>query len=411
MKRNITIGLIREEKTPPDTRVPMTPKQCRTLIDQYADHESVDLKLLVERSEKRSYKDAEYEAEGITLTDDLSSCDIIIGVKEVPISKLLNDKKYLFFSHTIKKQPYNRKLLKAIVEKGIQLIDHETLRWESGARIIGFGRFAGVVGAHNGFMAYGKRTGTFSLNFAHLSKDYAEIKAAYDKLELPAMKICLTGGGRVAKGAKEVLDYIGIKEVSPTAYLNETFEEAVYVQLDIEELYRHKDTHEFVRADFYQNPQNYYSVFAPYTKVTDYMINGIYWDNNAPIYFSKADMRAPDFKIKTIADVTCDIEGSIPATLRATVIGTEDWVMGYDPQTEKEIAPFQENGIDIMSIDNLPNELPRDASEMFGEMLVNHVIPALLEESNPIIERASVAKAGDLGKNYEYLRAYLEGRE
>ena len=244
---------------------------------------------------------------------------------------------------------------------------------------------------------------------AHKSKDYDEIKAIYDQLKMPNIKIAITGGGRVSLGAKEVLDLLKIKEVSPQDYLQNTYDEAVYVMLDIEELYRHKDSKDFNRRHFYQQAEAYTCIFEPYTKVTDFMINGIYWNPKAPIFFSKADMRTSDFCIKVIADITCDINGSIPATTKATVIG--DSTFGYDVQTEAEVVPYLADTVDIMSIDNLPNELPRDASEMFGDALFEHIIPELLAtENSEIIEKASIVKNGDLTEKYEYLRDYVNGK-
>ena len=397
----IKFGVIRECKNPPDSRVPFPPKMCRRVLDKYGDK----INLSVQRSPNRCFSDAEYEAENITLVDDVSDCDILFGVKEVPISNLISNKKFLFFSHTIKAQPYNKKLLQSIIKQNIQLIDYECLRYKNGKRIIGFGRFAGIVGAHNGLRDYGLKTGTFSLPEAHKSKDYDEIKAIYNKTKLPNIKIAVTGGGRVSTGAKEVLDLLKIKEVSPKEFLQNSYDEAVYVMLDIEELYRHKENNDFDRRHFYQQPNEYNCIFEPYTKVTDYMINGIYWNPKAPIFFSKADMRAADFKIKVIADITCDINGSIPATTKATIIG--DSTFGYDVQTEAEVAPYLPHTVDIMSIDNLPNELPRDASEMFGDALFEHIIPELLATDSEIIEKASIAKNGDLTEKYEYLRDYI----
>ncbi|MGB1205685.1 MAG: NAD(P)-dependent oxidoreductase [Chitinophagales bacterium] len=400
----IKFGVIRECKNPPDSRVPFPPKMCKQVLDKYGDR----ISLSVQRSPNRCFSDAEYEAENINLVDDVSDCDILFGVKEVPISNLIANKKFLFFSHTIKAQPYNSKLLQSIIKQNIQLIDYECLRYENGKRIIGFGRFAGIVGAHNGLRDYGLKTGAFSLPEAHKSKDYDEIKAIYDNTKLPNIKIAVTGGGRVSLGAKEVLDILNIKEVSPQDFLQNDYDKPVYVMLDIEELYRHKTDNSFNRKDFYQNPENYDCIFEPYTKETDFMINGIYWNPQAPIFFSKADMRATDFNIKVIADITCDINGSIPATTKATIIG--DSTFGYDVQTEAEVAPYLSDTVDIMSIDNLPNELPRDASEMFGTALFNHIIPELLATDSAIIEKASIAKNGDLTEKYEYLRDYANGK-
>ncbi len=397
----VKIGIIREEKNPPDSRVPLPPAQCRKLLDQYGD----DLAIFVEPSPNRCFKDEEYEALGIPMKSDLSDCDILMGVKEVPKPKLIADKKYLFFSHTIKKQPYNRTLLQKIISQNIQLIDYECLRYENGKRILGFGHFAGIVGAHNGLLAYGKKHGLFDLIPAHEATDYAELKEVYKSLQLPAIKIVITGGGRVALGAKEVVDVLGIKEVSPKELLENNYEEAVYAMMDTDCLYAPKDGSEFIKKDFFADPTPYKSTFGPYTKVVDLMMNGIYWNPAAPLFFTKEDMQADDFKIRVIADITCDIEGSIPATLRATVIG--DPTMGYDPTTMQEVAPYQAHTIDIMSVDNLPNELPRDASTKFGEDLIRDVIPAFFEAENAIIEGASITKAGDLYGKYEYLRDYV----
>lgn len=406
MTKKINIGIIREGKTPPDSRVPFTPQQCQKIINTYP-----NVKLFVQSAAHRCFADEEYTACNIPIVEEVSHCDLLLGVKEVPIADLISNKKYLFFSHTIKEQPYNQKLLQAIIAQKIQLIDYECLRWQNGQRILGFGRHAGIVGTHNGLLTYGKKTNAFSLKAAHNCKDFEEIKQIYAqiRMQLPPIKIVLTGKGRVGQGAKEVLDLWQIPEVSPADYLQKNYDHAVYTILDVEELYRRKEDNGFERQDFFQHPAKYYSIFEPYTKVTDVMINGVYWHPEAPIFFSKEAMRQSDFAIKVIADITCDIEGSIPATLRATKIG--DAVLGYNPQTEQEEVPFQLHTIDIMSVDNLPNELPRDASVAFGETLIAHVLPELLNAESDIIHRASITKNGDLNPPYEYLRAYATGSE
>lgn len=396
----ICIGVIKETKTPPDTRVPLTPKQCRKLLDTYP-----SISIIVQPSDTRCFPNAAYEAENITLSDDLSNCDVLMGVKEVKIPYLLANKKYFFFSHTIKKQPYNKTLLQTILAKNIQLIDYECLRDEEDNRIIGFGRFAGIVGMHNGLLAYGKKTGAFDLPPAYDCEDYQAIKNIYSTITLPPIKVVITGQGRVAQGAKEVIDLFKVKEVSPEDYLTKTYNEAVYTCLPNNLLYQHKEKKTFERKEFFANPSTYESNFAPYSKVTDLMVNGIYWSPQAPIFFSKEAMKQSDFAIKVIADITCDIEGSIPATLRATEIG--DAVLGYDAQSEKEVAPYQANTIDIMSVDNLPNELPKDASSMFSKVLVEQVIPELLQEKSALIDRASITKDGKLFGKYVYLTDYV----
>lgn len=397
------IGIIREGKIPPDARVPLTPKQCRKIEANFP----VDIS--VEPSENRVFKDEEYVKQEVTLSKDMENCEVLMGVKEVPIDNLIPNKTYFFFSHTIKEQVYNRELLQAILAKNIRLIDYEVLTDEKSRRLIAFGRFAGMVGAHNGLWTYGKRTGIFELKRMKDYKDYAEAKAFYKAVQFPPIKIVLTGTGRVGKGAAEVLEDMGIIKMNPEDFLSKDFDHAVYTQLICEDYAQRKDGSAFKKKDFYQHPEWFESKFAPYTKASDLMINGIYWDNNAPAFFTKEEMKNDDFKIKVIADVTCDIApvSSIPSTLFASTIA--DPVFGYDPKTEAETDAFQANCIDMMTIDNLPNELPRDASQSFGNQFIKYILPELLKEESDILERATVTDKGQLGKCFQYLEGYVKG--
>ncbi|MDG1434957.1 MAG: NAD(P)-dependent oxidoreductase [Saprospiraceae bacterium] len=399
------IGVIREEKVPPDSRVPLTPEQCLFI------NEPGKIQVVVQPSTNRCFDDESYHEAGISLQEDLSDCDVLMGVKEVPIGKLISNKTYFFFSHTIKKQSYNRDLLLAILKKNIRLLDYEVLTNERGQRLIAFGKFAGMVGAHNGVMTYGNRTGEFNLKRMKDCHDYSEAKTIYKGLDLPPMKIVVTGKGRVANGAAQVLKDMDIENVSPEDFLENEFQHAVFTQLDCVDYAAHKDGEIFNLQDFFQNPQNYESIFTPYIQASDLMINGIYWDNKAPAFFTKEEMKKSDFRIKVIADVTCDIApvASIPSTLRASTIANP--IFGYDPIAEAEAVPHQASVIDMMTIDNLPNELPRDASQAFGEQFIEHIFQELLEQKEDgVIERASVTQNGDLGKYFEYLRDYVEGK-
>ena len=398
------IGIIREGKVPPDSRVPLTPKQCRHILDNYP------VQIKVQKSPGRCYTNAEYEAEGIPLVDDVADCDVLIGVKEVPIAQLISDKTYFYFSHTIKKQAYNRDLLRAMLEKNIRMIDYETLTNERGKRLIAFGRFAGIVGAHNGVMTYGWRTKTFDLKRMKDCRDYAEAKTIYKTLRLPAFKIVVTGSGRVSGGAVEVLEGMNIRRVAPDKFLNNNYDEAVFTQLICKDYAQHKITKGFDKADFYANPQDYESKFEPYTQVADLMINGIYWDNRAPAFFTADDMKRSNFSISVIADVTCDIApvSSIPSTLKASTIA--DPIFGYNVQTRTMTTPHQPGVVDMMTIDNLPNEMPRDASQAFGEQFINSVLEELLNDrESPVIQRAIVAVDGKLGEYFGYLQDYVDG--
>ncbi len=325
-----------------------------------------------------------------------------MGVKEVPIADLVPGKTYLFFSHTIKRQPYNRKLLQQLLKKGIRMIDYEMLTFDNGKRAVAFGHFAGVVGAHNGLLTYGRHTRQFQLKPAHSFRDYAELRSSYTGVTLPPMKVVVTGTGRVGAGAVEMLSVAGLRKVRPEEFLTETFEDAVYCELRSKEMYRHRDGQPWQSAHFYAHPEEYVSIFAPFSQVADLMINTIYWDPKAPVFFSKEEMKSPDFNIKTIADITCDIDGSIPSTLRASTI--PDPVYGYDPQSESETYAFAPGSIDMMAVDNLPCELPVDASREFSYNLVKHVMHLLLSpHQHPMIERATICSAGQLTPAFDYL--------
>ncbi len=398
----ITIGLIKEGKIPPDSRVPLTPKQCAFIQQNYP------VKILVEPSASRCYTNEEYTNEGIELAENLSKCTHLFGVKEVPVDQLIPDKTYFMFSHTIKKQSYNRKLLQTILKKNIRLVDYEVLTDDLGRRLIAFGFFAGIVGAHNAIYTYGNRTGLYVLKRMKDCYDYAEALSIYKELNLPPMKVVVTGNGRVATGAVKVLQDMNFRKAAPDEFLKKTFDEPAYTQLACIDYARRKDQKGFEKEHFYQHPELYESIFKPYTKVTDVMINGIYWDNRAPVFFTKDEMKSIDFHIKVIADVTCDIApiSSIPSTLRASTIAEP--VFGYNPHTEKEATPFQDHVIDMMTVDNLPNELPRDASKAFGDQFIKNVLEPLLKEKHPVIERATVAEDGNLGKHFKYLEDYVE---
>ncbi len=400
----LRIGIIREGKVPPDSRVAIIPEQCKWIEENY------NIQFKVQRSEGRCYSNEEYENQGIELVDEVLDCDILMGVKEVPIDLLIDNKTYFFFSHTIKMQSYNQKLLKACVNKNIRLIDYEVLTNDKGQRLIAFGVFAGMVGAHNALYTYSQRSQSFAFK---RMKDYFEYKDAvadYQKTNFPAIKIVLTGTGRVGSGAKKVLDDMGIREVNADDFIHQSFDEAVYCQLGCKEYVCRKDKKEWIETDFFNNPKDFESAFAPFYQVADIMINGIYWDNEAPQFFTKDDMKNEDFNIKVIADVTCDIApvSSIPSTLFASTIAEP--IFGYNPQTEQEDQAHQNHVIDMMTIDNLPNELPRDASKAFGQQFIDHVLEEIIkEEKSIVLQRASVAQDGDLGSHFEYLRNYLNG--
>jgi len=344
------------------------------------------------------------------VTEDVTGCDILMGVKEVESGKLLPGKTYLFFSHTAKKQPYNRSLLQEAVQKKIRLVDYEYLTSPGGVRVVAFGRWAGVVGAYNGLRAYGMRTGRFSLRPAHACRDLEDLVAGLKGIDLGKTRIAVTGGGRVAGGALEILDVLSVKEVSPAAYLSSTFDGAVYTRLDPWHYTRRKDGAAFDFGHFTKFPELYENTFLPYARRTDMYIACHFWDPGAPGLLSAKDLRGGSVPIRIIADISCDIGGPIASTLRASTIS--DPFYGYDPVSGKESDPFDGQSVTVMAVDNLPGELPRDASVDFGESLLEHVLPELLGVNETgMIGRASITENGSLTPEYAYLKDYLEGKE
>jgi saccharopine dehydrogenase (NAD+, L-lysine-forming) len=396
------IGLIRERKNPPDKRVPFTPAQVEEIEQRFP------VKVEVEESPIRCFKDKEYLDYRIPVVPEMSNCDILMGIKEVPVENLIEGKTYIIFSHTIKKQPHNRKLLQAVIRKKIRLIDYEALKDLQGNRLVAFGRYAGMVGAYNGILAYGKRFNLFTLRRAFECFDVNDLKLELRKVKLPPIKIVLTGTGRVAKGAMETLDTAGVRKVGPFDFLQKTFNEPVYVQLGSADYHSRKEGGHFNRDEFHTEPEKYWSRFPEFTKVTDLLLAGAFWNPKAPVLFTKEDMLSKGFRIKVIADITCDIEGSVPSTKRASTIAEP--LYDYDAATDSIQPPISNDKfVTVMAIDNLPCELPRSASEEFGRDLIDRILGPLLQgDATHIIERGTIAANGRLSPHFEYLRDYVE---
>ncbi len=395
------IGIIREGKVPPDRRVALLPEQCREIVSEYP-----EIEIFVQPSPIRCVPDEAYATKGFTLTEDLSDCDVLLGIKEVPIPQLIPDKMYFFFSHTVKKQKYNRRLLQTILQKNITLIDYECLT-DGQQRIIAFGRYAGIVGTYNGIWTYGKKYKLFDLKRACSCRYMAEMQQEYDKIKLPPVKIVVTGSGRVGKGVVEVLEDIHIREVTVQDFLQKTFKEPVFTVLRSQDYHRHKESLAWDAQDFRKNPANYRSLFAPFAKAADILITSAFWHPQAPLLFSKEEMQQKDFKIKVIADISCDVDGSVPCTVRTSTI--TDPVYDYNPATQQEEPPFSHpDNITVMAIDNLPCELPYDASAYFGNQFISQVLPHLLNgDKFHVLERATITRNGKLTPNFTYLTDFV----
>ena len=396
------IALIKEGKFPIDKRVILTPKQCEIFSRNYP-----DIEIVVQSCLYRCFSDKEYISYGVEVVDDISDCDILFGVKEVPLNALIANKSYFFFSHTIKEQPYNRNLLLRMINLNIRMIDYEVLKGNTGNRLLGFGRYAGVVGCYNGFLAYGMRTKRFTLKAANLCKDRRELESELKKINLPNIKIIVSGNGKVGKGALEIIHTLGIKEVSIYDFKYKHFNVPVYVHIDFPDYNVRKDSSKFIVDEFLLKPELYSSSFMQYASCADVFIAGHYYGKNSPYLFTRKDAKSPDFKIKTIADISCDIDGPVASTIRSSTI--EDPVYGYNRFTESEDDYDIDDAITVMAVDNLPCELPKDSSEDFGNQMLKNVFPLLLiEDRDRIIDNATICNGGDLTLEFEYLRNYIQ---
>ncbi|MEO6813718.1 MAG: NAD(P)-dependent oxidoreductase [Ginsengibacter sp.] len=395
----LKIGLIREGKIPSDNRVALIPQQCKWV------QENKNITIIVQHSETRCFKDSDYTAAGIEVKEDVSECDVFFGIKEVPADMLIPGKIYFFFSHTKKMQSYNQNLLKTIIRKKITLIDYECLEHEDGTRLIGFGFFAGVVGAHNGMMAYGNRTGTFTLERVYKQKNFQQLIHTYFGLKLPHVKIAITGSGRVAHGITEVMNLMEIHETEPEEYKSTEFTYPAYVHLKGADLYVNKSTGQYDRNEFHEYPERYKCLFHDYIFKTDILMNGVYWEKNIPRLFEMEDLKNKNFRMNTIADISDDQHGSVPCNMGDATI--EDPIYGVHKLTEIITKPYLDESVDVMAVGNLPNELPRDASRFFGEQLIKFVLDGLLSETGSvIIERATIVKDGELTALYDYMKEY-----
>jgi len=400
-QKMIKFAIITERKTPPDRRVVFSPKKLKEVVQKFP-----EASFIVESSAIRIFPDEEYEQAGFEVSEDVSDCDVLLGVKEVPLPDLIPNKKYFFFSHTIKKQFYNRDLLRAVLKENIELYDHEVIIKENGARLIGFGRYAGLVGAYNCIRALGLKDWLFDLPKAETLSDLKSLLTELDKISIPPIKILLTGSGKVAHGAKEILDHLKIGQVEINDYLNNQFDHPVYCLIDVLDYNRKKDGKAASNKEFYVHPEKYESNFMRFTRVSDVFIAGHFYGDGAPVFFTQEQANSPEFKIKLIADISCDIHEPIASTIRPSTI--EEPLYGYDPETGTEVDFREKGAITVMAVDNLPCELPKDASEGFGDMFMKHVIPAFFNgDKDGILKRAKMTENGKLTERFKYLQDFV----
>ena len=408
-KKKYTLSIIRESRQD-DNRTPLTPEQVSKLLKTYD-----NLKILVQPSKTRCFKDNDYYKAGATLCEDISTSDIIFGVKEVEVSHLIENKTYIFFSHLSKIQKdtnqatqgtpgMNKKeLLREILKKNITLIDYENIRNDSGIRYLGFGRFAGIVGCYNTLNLNLNLERKIFLPRAFEIKKYEKIKEIINSQNFDKLKILLTGRGRAAKGAIEILEHANFKQISLKEYLNKKYNDPVFCNISAKEHVERNDNKSYSKEDFILNPNKYISKVKNYLTKTDIFIACHYWNPKFPKLFSLEEIKK--FKhLKIIGDITCDINGSIPTTVRSTTI--EKPYYSFDVNSFQETHLNKED-IAIMAVDNLPSELPRDSSEEFGKGVLSQVIPFLITDDDGRIKKATIVSKGKLCTLYDYLKYFI----
>ena len=396
------IGLIKETKIPIDNRVALTPQQMAQLQKSYPDDQFV-----VQSSPIRAYTDEEYRQSGIQVCDDIADCDILFGIKEASIPSLIPDKHYFFFGHIAKMQAYNKPLLQAMMAKRITFSDYEYLTDSQHKRVCAFGWWAGIVGVYHTLRCYGLKYHTFTLPAPDKKFSLEQLTLLLCNIVLPKIKILITGTGRVSQGAQYILQKIGAKKMSEQQFLNTPAVDFLsYCVADAPQLVEHCHGKTFNWDTFNQTPQLYRSIFMRWAVCTDMLICAHFWAPDAPVYLSEQDLKNPNLSIKVIGDITCDIQGSIKSTLRATT--HDEPYYDYNPITGQEMPPFSlPDNISVMAVDTCPNALALDTSDYFGQMLMQHVFtPLLNKQHSDIIQRGTILQNGKLTPPFQYLEDF-----
>lgn len=398
----MTLGLIRERKNPPDQRAVLSPSQCTDLLHHYP-----SLRILVEPSEIRAFANQDYVDAGCQLTDQLSDADWLLGVKEVPVDHLHPGKTHFFFSHTYKRQPSNRDLLKACVDKGVRLIDWELLK-HNHDRVIGFGVYAGLVGAYEALRGYGMKRKEFDLSPALKLGTVSELKRSLQATNT-SLRAAITGSGRVASGARDMLLAAGLKEVSPEAYLSNE-QAACFTVLPASAYVQRSSDGGFNKGEFYQRPDLYRNNFLRFARCTDLYLACHYWKDGSPPFFTAEDACHPDFNIQFVGDISCDIDGPVACTLRPSTADSPFY--GWNPQKHQETDLLAKGSIGVLAVDNLPSQVPMDATEGFGKAFIEQVLkPHLRGEGEDMLWQASECANGSLTNKFKHLAGYMQAMD
>jgi len=436
------IGIRKEDKNRWERRVPLIPEHVRELVEEHG------LRICLQPSEIRAFPNEEYVQAGAEIREDLSPCPVILGIKEMPPEFFEPGKTYVFFSHTIKGQPHNMPMLKRLLELGCTLIDYERIVDEQGKRLIFFGRHAGLAGMIDTLWALGKR-----LEWEGIASPFSEVQQTlhYKSLEeakgamahvgerieeeglpeaIAPMIVGLAGYGHVSQGAQEILDLLPVREIGP-----EELPVIAEGPMDGNIVYKviFKEEHmveplspdqEFELQDYYDHPERYRSKFEGYLPYLTVLMNCIYWEGRYPRFVTKEYLKqlysgagmesAKRPRLRVIGDISCDIEGAVECTLRATDPGNPVFV--YDPFRDEAIDGVAGPGPVVLAVDNLPCELPQESSAEFSRVLKGFVPPIAqadwsdpLERCNlpPEIKRAVIAYRGELAPDYRYLEEFL----
>jgi alpha-aminoadipic semialdehyde synthase len=435
---SISIGIRHEDRYLMERRAPLTPKHVKWLVSQQK------LDIVVQTSEKRVFKDEEYIKSGAKIAKDLKKCEVIFGVKEMPVTFFEKGKTYIFFSHVIKGQPGNMPMLKKMMELGCNLIEYEKIIDEQGKRLIFFGKYAGLAGMINSFWSLGLRLKHFGddsklskIKQAHTYHSLAEAKEDISYIgqliaekgiphDLRPFVIGFTGYGNVSQGAQEICGLVPVKEISPEKLLTlknrkNNPDNIVYKVIFKEEhLSEPIDPNkEFDLHDYYTNPHLYKSVFEKYVPHLSMLINCMYWDARFPKLITKDYLKKMyskgNPKLIVIGDITCDVNGSIESTVESTAIEKPIYV--YNPLMDSVKYGCEGDGILTMAVDILPSEIPRDSSNGFGDVLMNFVKPISIADYSlsyeeldlpRAIKKALILHNGELTPNFKYLEEHLK---
>ena len=434
MRKNLCVGVLKETKGN-ERRAPVTPKDVKWLVKK-------GIRVEVESSPDRVFKDHEYRRNGAKVVDRLRKASLLVGIKEQEAERIRGNSIYMLFSHTIKGQPRNMPLLKEALSKKVTLIDYEKISDAHGRRLVYFGRFAGICGAIDSLHFFGKK-----LEWAGLRNPFAFVQPAFKYSSLKTAKqdiakvdheirkkgldrsmtpfiIGITGHGNVSRGVQEILNVLNPIEVHPSdmlrfVKLRRGMRNKLYKIVFLrEEKLRSKDGRGFYFEDYLSAPEKFESNLDRYLQYLNILIHTSYWDGKYPRMVTKGMIRKlarkKPFRLRLIGDIACDVNGSVEITYKTTT--QDNPVFTYDPASDTFVDGYRQPGVTVLAVDNLPSELPRDASVEFGSLIRDYVYQLAAHGVRNVtqhaalpaeVRRAVIAEKGRLTRDYRYLREFI----